>query len=195
MSRRKRSKTITASRKRSFGNWLIEEWTGLVAIAISVSSLAVAIGQYQNAKLHDQPRLAYSYYYDETGAGWRISNTGLGPARLRGFKLMVDGKPQNGFDDFLASLGLSGDFNFTNPRVGDLWPTGHENILFWVKPGTAADLLKRTWGRVTIEACYCSIHDQCWLFNSRNLPDQHGDTSDDSCRTFQGQEHNRWWNG
>jgi hypothetical protein len=181
--------------KRSFGNWLAEEWTALVAVVISIFSLSVSVSECENTRLHDQPRMAYTYFYDDTGAGWKITNSGLGPARLRGFKLLVDGQPQNGFVELCNSLGLQPIFQFTNPRVGDLWASGHENTLFWVKPGPSADLLKKTWTRVTIEACYCSIHDQCWLFNSSASPSPDGDPRDDHCKTFTDQPRSRWWNG
>ena len=102
-------------------------------ILISLCSFSVSVTQCAEARLHDQPRLEYTYYYDRTGAGWRVGNSGLGPARLRGFRITVDGVAQTGLNGTWNSLGLPGvpDFSFTNPRVGDLYGAGHEKILFF----------------------------------------------------------------
>jgi hypothetical protein len=182
---------------RLAGDWLVGNWLALGAIIISVCSLSVSIEQCAEARLHDQPRLTYTYYCDDTGAGWRLDNTGLGPARLRGFKMTVDGKPVTDLTQVCDWLGLPQpcEFNFTNPRVGDLYASGHETILFWVKPGHTADTLRKAWRHLDIEACYCSIHDQCWRFDSSTEPDPNGDPRDDDCEDFARQAHSRWWNG
>jgi hypothetical protein len=185
------------ARKAHSGAWLAENWIALIAIVISVSSLAVSVNQCEDTELHDQPRFQYTYFYDATGAGWKLMNSGLGPARLRGFKMAVDGKAITDFNDLWDALGLPQprNFQFTNPRIGDLYAAGHENILFWANSGPGADILRNTWTKLTIQVCYCSIHDHCWLSDSSVLPNANGDPRDDKCSTFIGQEHNRWWSG
>jgi len=150
-------------------------------------------------RINAQPRLTYTYYYDESGAGWKILNSGLGASRLRGFRMLVDGKPVNDFDDLGKELGLPQPvpYRFTNPMVGERWAVGHENILYWVTPGPAAAVLREQWTRVNIQACYCSLYGDCWLFSFdgklNSLDGEH--RRDDSCSIFSGQVKSRWWGG
>ncbi len=182
--------------RRIFRHWPADRWFALVALVTSVCSLSVSINQCENSRLHDQPRLEYVFYFDETGSGWRILNSGLGPARLRGFEMTVYGKPQDSLDALFQSLGMpSTDVRFTNPRVGDLYKAGMSGVLFWVPPGPSSQALQSVWRRVNIVACYCSIHDECWRFDMSAVPTPYGDPRDDSCSTFKGQEYDRWWQG
>jgi len=68
-------------------------WIAIAASTVSCFSLTVSMEQCNEARLHDRPRLTYNYFQNDQGAGWHLINSGLGPARLRGFKIMVDGNP------------------------------------------------------------------------------------------------------
>ena len=183
--------------------WPAERWIAMGALVLALCSLVVSVVELRAARnqqrINAQPRLTYTYFYDESGAGWKIHNGGLGAARLRGFRMFVDAQPVNDFVNLGKDLGLPQpvSFRFTNPMVGDRWAAGHENILYWVEPGPAAAVLRKQWTRVNIQACYCSLYGDCWLFSfdgKLNLPDgEH--RRDDSCSIFSGQEKSRWWGG
>jgi hypothetical protein len=180
-------------------DWLVDNWLALFALVISVGSLSVTVEQCADARLHDQPRMTYEYDFDKTGAGWHVDNTGLGPARLRGFRIIVDGKSMANFEELRESLGLgraeSINVSMTMPRVGYSYPVGYSHPLFWLtSPQSEIDHLSTVWTKVVIEACYCSIHDQCWRFNSLKVS-PNGDPRDDSCSTFQGMSFSLWWDG
>ena len=188
---------------KNLWGWPAGMWIALGALVVAVCSLVVSLYEFRAARtqqrINAQPRLTYTYFYDESGAGWKILNSGLGASRLRGFRMFVDGKPVNDFVDVGKDLGLPQPvpFRFTNPMVGERWAAGHENILYWVGPGPAASVLREQWTRVNIQACYCSLYGDCWLFSSDgklNLPDgEH--RRDDSCSIFSNQEKSRWWKG
>jgi hypothetical protein len=184
-------------RKRgNFSGWVKTNWIALSALVLSMASFSVTVEECNDTRLHEQPRLEYTYSYDGTGAGWRLINSGLGPARLRGFKITVDGKSQQSYNELCRSLGLGNpDYGFTNPRIGDLYAAGLNNVLFWIKPSPAANALQDNWTRVNIEACYCSIHNQCWRSDILQQPNPNEDPRDDSCSTFTNEKHTRWWGG
>jgi hypothetical protein len=185
-------------KKAHLGHWLVANWIALVAILISVFSLSVSVEQCEDTRLHDQPRLFFEFDYNSAGAGWNVENIGLGPARLRGFKISFDGKPVTDWIDFAKITGVASPytFNFTNPAVGVLYASGVPKTLFWVTSQSDADALRSHWTQVRIEACYCSIHGQCWAYDSsRPLPDPNGDPRDDSCSAFKGTAKSRAWNG
>jgi hypothetical protein len=186
------------SRKvKRLGDWFADQWIALIAIAISISSLSVSLYECENARLHDQPRLVYVYFYDRTGAGWRFENEGLGPARIRGFKISINGKPQTSLPEVWRTLSIPDgtEVEFNIPRVGNLIAAGATSKLFWVPLGPAADIIQRKWDKVVIVACYCSIHDQCWQFSSDEKPDPNGDPRNDSCSAFAKSQRGPWWNG
>jgi hypothetical protein len=183
---------------KKVGHWPVERWLALGAFAVSIVALGISLQQMRDVRLHDRPRFGYSYRWNDSGAGWRLKNSGLGQARLRGFKLLVDGKSINDLTNLFPALGFSGPvrFTFTNPLAGELYAPGWENDLIKVTPGPEAEQLNREWTRVEIQACYCSIYDECWLFSIQHAASSTGeDQRDDKCSTFQGEEHTRWWEG
>ncbi|MFZ0927495.1 MAG: hypothetical protein WAN11_02775 [Syntrophobacteraceae bacterium] len=183
--------------------WPTDRVIALAALAVAFCSMLVSYRQFDAARtqqrLNAQPRFTYTFFWDETGAGWKIFNSGLGPARLRGFRILIDGKPVTDFREVGTALGLPQPvpFRFTNPMVGERWAAGHENILYWVAPGPAEAALRQQWTRVNIQACYCSLYGECWLFSSDgkfSSPDgEH--LRDDNCSIFSDQQRNRWWGG
>jgi hypothetical protein len=113
--------------------------------------------------------------------------------------MFVDGEPVRDFVIFGKSLGLPQPitFHFTNPMVGDRIAAGQLNVLYWLDPGPAAAALTEQFNRVNIQACYCSLYGDCWLFSydgKLHSPDgEH--RRDDSCSIFSGEEKTRWWGG
>jgi hypothetical protein len=182
-------------------------WASIAAtwapIVVALCALVVSVCELRDAREHEQlnsqPRLTYTYYYNEKGAGWTLANDGLGVARLRGFRMSVDSQPVTDFSELGPILGLPTPvpYHFTNPMVGERYPAGHENILYWVEPGDAATALRQRWTHLTIQACYCSLYGECWVFSSDgtlDTPDgEH--RRDDSCSPFSGESKARWWKG
>src|SRR5580704_13547988 len=148
-------------------HWQRSDWFSLAAMIIALFALSVSVAQYVDARLHDQPRMTYEFDFEAPdGAGWFADNIGLGPAVLRGFKIIVDGTTIHNFDEFQAALALPepARLQIRTPRVGTPYPVGYSGHLFWIAAPTKAniDRLNTIWTKVAIQACYCSIHHQCW---------------------------------
>jgi hypothetical protein len=183
--------------------WPAERYIAMAAFAVALCSMVVSVAEFRAARfqqrINAQPRLSYTFYFNESGAGWKIYNSGLGAARLRGFRMFVDGEPVRDFAIIGKSLGLPQltRFHFTIPRVGDRIAAGQESILYWLDPGPAAAALPEQCKRVNIQACYCSLYGDCWLFSydgKFHSPDgEH--RRDDSCSIFSGEEKGPWWGG
>lgn len=189
--------------RETLWGWPHDRWLALGALIAALCSVWVSVCEFRAGRRHErlsaQPMLAYTYFYDEAGAGWRLHNGGLGTARLRAFRIFIDGKPVRDFGDIATALDLTQPvpFRFTNPRVGDRYAAGHENILYWVEPSAAAGELKQKWTRVNIQACYCSLYEECWLFSfDTTLDEANGEhRRDDDCSPFRDEERSRWWRG
>ena len=195
---------------RALGRWPTERWISLSSMIIALSALGLSVNEFSAERIHDEltvrPRLICEFAFNDKGAGWVCDNIGMGPARLRGFKITVGGSPLPAVTDsgtqslhemLVKALGIPQVYvTFFEPRAGELYKPGEMSDLLWVKPGPAADLLTREWKRVQIETCYCSIYDECWIFGPPYLVGPTGEPPrDDNCKDFEGLPKSLWWQG
>ena len=123
-----------------------------------------------------RPEMMMSYFFNQEGSGFLFGNVGLGPARLKWFQILVDGKPQINWADMLHSLGFPTRPEFSFVRPGPTWSADSYIRVFWLSPGPADEKLRAERDRVELSACYCSIFDECWL-----VTDQAGPRAVDQC--------------
>jgi hypothetical protein len=93
-------------------------------------------------------------------------NSGIGPARVRAFRVSVDGTAQRTWGDVLiALLGDDAPRNVSVDLIGERTVLPGEPLAILIVPGLepAQRLAGASQiGRITIEACYCSVFDECW---------------------------------
>jgi hypothetical protein len=156
--------------------WSPDRWISLCAAIVAVSALAFTI--YESRVTRDfqrrstRPRMSVSFWYTQEQAGFLFGNAGLGPARLESFTVFVDGKPQPHWRAMFESLGFdkAPDFGFTVPTEGWYKADTPASWILSVKPGPAYHRFRAESGRIEITGCYCSIYDECWLFDrSKNV--------------------------
>jgi hypothetical protein len=203
--------TIRARIRRpliSLGQWPAERWIALSSMIIALSALELSILEFRaarwQARASVQPHFGISFYWDDTGAGWRDFNNGLGAARIRGFRLLVDGIPQPADDTYkiiarALGLGIKGATisAWVNIRVGTLIKADSSEELFWLKSGPGMGKLFSSWKRISFETCYCSIYDECWISTSDQIVVGLGeeDPKDNTCSPFSRDSYSRWWAG
>jgi hypothetical protein len=178
----------------------------LVAITISAASLYTA---YHTS--HSMERLVHASSWPalqldssngttEGGAilSFDIHNTGVGPAQIHDFKILVDGQPvpsQGWLIDNLIkaccnearteALAAAGGnrhamlgTDMTSPVASrSLAPNEWVSAIRWPRTDTNAVLwqqldLARQSGRIQLRVCYCSVFDECWTANSHEFPQQ-----------------------
>jgi hypothetical protein len=198
-------KTQPLRKQHGIARWIAAHAPTLVALCsmvIALCSLELSIHQAQLARQHDylatKPRLQISFYYTKEGVGWTLSNDGLGPARIRGFRATVNGirqTPTEHFPDILKSFGLpqGTEAEFLNPVVGAIVEAGKSNKILWVQSGAGANIVNARHNQVVFDLCYCSMYEQCWTFSSRgwNLEG----TRNDTCSLFKDEPQSIWWRG
>jgi len=100
----------------------------------------------------------------------RLTNAGIGPARINAIRVTVDGKAYADWADVLAAMGSE-----LLPSVGRNWALGRVLIpgegVYWLDVQDP-ELVRRISPlseseRTRVELCYCSIFEQCWLSDSR----------------------------
>jgi hypothetical protein len=110
---------------------------------------------------------------DGTAIEMRITNDGVGPAKIEAADLKWDGTPMHNAVEFLRAC-----CGYRDERSNGLWIdliTGRvlragETITFITLPRTANDLeawkrlnMARLNPRLAVEVCYCSVFDECWV--------------------------------
>lgn len=111
-------------------------------------------------------------YDSEDSASFKMSftNAGVGPARMRDLRLIINGEPTRNWEHAVKQLGGSTTAHvsrsFLNNRV--LSPDETIDLL----STNDADLARRFQAAIanpdnSITYCYCSIFDECWLADSR----------------------------
>ena len=147
-------------------------------------------------RLSVRPKLILSFIYKDDGNGWLMENEGLGPSRLRAFRVLIDGKEQDPKTD-LWTLIINGlklpagpDYHYIGPQVGFTQPVGTQ-VIFWSPRGVGSDALMAQHARVSIQFCYCSIYDECWYgWSGVGLS-----VRDDACSPFAHDPLSKWWQG
>lgn len=147
----------------------------------------------------EQPRIVISFSRNEHGFGWTYDNVGLGVARIRGFKLLIDGKPQpaNNVNDIIdiientLYLGASRDVDFHDGSVGAILKPGAHGALIWLHGGPGSKQRLDSTQRINFETCYCSFYNECWI-SSSVVSMQSTDRQDNNCSTFAGKRYS-WW--
>jgi hypothetical protein len=159
----------------------------LTLVLVSLGSLYVALHTgatmeklvEQNARLvraNSTPLLIVGHgNQGEDGTpklGFSIQNSGTGPARIVWVEIRHNDKPaKNGLDLIGAVAGGTPGVTFTSSQIApSMLVAGEErNFLVWPRPpATDAEGLKAwkaldsaRW-KLSFQACYCSVFDECW---------------------------------
>lgn len=172
-------------RRRGNRHWL-ESSVGACAILISAVSLYVAI----NANRTQERMLAASVWPSllfatsnastegEPQISFDLLNRGIGPARMRWAELRYAGAPVRDVGDLLARC-CGTKLRETEGQRYPVVTSGVQNRVIGI--GEAIPMLRmprveataRAWEaldrerhRIELHACYCSVLDDCWLYDS-----------------------------
>jgi hypothetical protein len=112
-----------------------------------------------------------------------VSNVGNGFARIVWFELSLkDGAPVKSLRDLITSLepGEGEPDIVTRAIAPKLFPAGRDDdIMKWSRPGPQDPLGQRRWEllnrerfRLKVQACFCSVLQECWLSSLKGDPPQ-----------------------
>ena len=165
------------------------------ALALTVSIFALAIGAWQTRLMQSQarasvwPHLEVGYTYnsnvDENGFIWRIDNNGVGPARVESVTMTLDGKPMKHWNDVMHALAFDGTLHIaTTSLAGEVIPpslnreTAIEAIR--INQRDIATVFKTGSARFTMDVCYCSVYDDCWVAHWQKTKSEPVDRCDEN---------------
>ena len=159
----------------------------IVAIsAVVVGVCALAVSLYETSLMRTEQRAAvmpmlelsrsiniYRSQPDHPDARLliQVENVGIGPARVKDFRVKVDGQPQLTWRDTMrALLQREEDIRLGQSTInGRTIPPERREVIFELNSLQYAGELADEFSRLEMEACFCSIFDECWMASYGSL--------------------------
>jgi hypothetical protein len=144
-------------------------------IAVVLSVLALFVSILEVTFLHDEvraqawPYLQIDNTFNAEGFSLYVENKGVGPAKMHYVDFTLDGKKITDLDKAIKDeIGEENAFSFDTYQIRSPAPgvmsSDEKIVIFSVPWQTNTRMLIQRWGnRVSLEACYCSVYDDCWL--------------------------------
>jgi hypothetical protein len=150
----------------------------VLSLAAGVAAVtAVAVSLYQAALAREQLRASAWPYLAQANSFTAgrpylrvVSNEGVGPARVRSFSVLVDGRPVPTWDAAVRALTGQSEpaLVYSSFGRGSVLPPGATRTLLTLPRGErAATFWREAQTRLETVACYCSVYDECWRAASR----------------------------
>lgn len=156
-------------------------WQTVLSVAgVFVAVVALYAALTESAAVRQQtaaavwPFVQFSTADSDSGgsAEFAISftNVGVGPAKMRAMRLLIDGKPARDWSSAIAGVGGQVTEGASRDFIrGRVLSPGESVVAFRT---TDSDLARRLQATVvnpdsSIAFCYCSIFDECWLADSQ----------------------------
>ncbi|TQV88155.1 hypothetical protein [Aliikangiella coralliicola] len=142
--------------------------------AIFLSLLAVGVALFEANIARSQQKSSVWPYLEVLGSNingtsWRVSNKGIGPAKIKDVKVTVNGAPIRSWKQWLVSLDSDFAWPFTQSTLNGRVVSPGESIGFIkLNPKAIEKLKELIKGGVQIkyQICYCSVYQDCWVTQS-----------------------------
>lgn len=160
-----------------------ERVVSIAAVAVAIAALVVSVYtaflEREHQRLSVKPRMQISFYYNDVGAGWTLSNLGIGPAHVVWSEALVDGVAQPHWPGVTAAMRIKSNaaFEFTVPNPGSFQSAGATAPLMFARDPVLRQELIDGRARLNFRICFCSLYDECWLTESK----EHGADEVRSC--------------
>jgi hypothetical protein len=145
----------------------------LSAVLIGACALVVSVVQVQimRAEQHASvwPRIHISQRYAEGGSlGVSVVNPGIGPAVIKHVRVTIDGTPRKRWADIIEALvpGVAPRDLAITAIANRIVSSGESVALVYTADPAFADAFATAMHRLTMEICYCSVYDDCWIVSN-----------------------------
>ena len=160
------------------------------ATIIAIAALATAV--YQAKLSRDQAAASVWPYLLQGSSGNDgyaaiVQNLGVGPAKVGGFEVTIDGKPAKNWANVAEAMGVKLSWTghrTTSFRPGIVVPAGAVIDLLHLPDSADARIFRSQLDRMRVRICYCSIYDECWTVATKESPAPAKLCRDDEARRF-----------
>lgn len=157
----------------------------VISVITAFTSLYSAFTDRTYARASAWPRLEIARSHDaEISHQYIVSNNGTGPALIKYAKVSFAGQPLKSWDQLLSTLG-SAEASFSQSHLGRIvLPAQQKITAFHLRTPKAVAAYYASPAPVSIELCYCSIYDECWLVDRSNQPIEVAECQIDEAERF-----------
>lgn len=136
----------------------------LIGLVTAFTSIYSAYVDREYARASVWPRLEIFRSYNGNSFSYGVNNSGTGPALIKYAKVYDGSKYLKMWKDFepFKNIRQSHLSNRTLSPQKSITPVSYK--------GKDAQKLAEADNSISIELCYCSIYDECWLIDRDNRP-------------------------
>lgn len=150
---------------------------GVIALYAALSESA-AVRQQTAAAVWPFVQMTIEDYDTGEQAGFTLAftNAGVGPAKVRWVKLVINGEAARNWSHAVELVGGEPDNNVSRNFIGNRVLRPDERVdMLGTMDTDLARLFRATIasGNAVLSYCYCSIFDTCWLADSRKEARDH----------------------
>ena len=149
----------------------------ILSITVGIAAIvAVVVSLYQASLARQQLRASAWPYLAQTNSFTpgnpylrTVSNDGVGPARIKSFRVLVDGKPVPTWNAAVTALTGEGEpaLVYSSLGRGSVLPPAAKAVVLMLPSGArAVRFFQAAQTRLRTVACYCSVYDECWTSDS-----------------------------
>ena len=169
------------------GHSKIDLILGCLAVFLSCVSVFIALKHGDTMErlvaANTWPNLDYGTSNEDEAKGIEVisldlRNTGVGPARIETFELFYKDKPMADLKALVAACCVAPNapahpkISLSTSKVRNQVLPARENISFIrmlksTTPPEVWDVTNRERFNIAVRACYCSVFDECWAYDSR----------------------------
>jgi hypothetical protein len=166
---------------------LRRDWDGVAAvIAALVGLLALCVSSYtaymQRQQVRAQVWTQLIFANSDVDKSLLVVNKGTGPARLESLRLYVDGKAQADWDKVLAALGVKLQNDLSQSTINGNVIAANERLNYMTLKDEDWSKFRAQSKRLRLRACYCSVLDECRVFDNRVARKEDADVAVASCK-------------
>ena len=139
------------------------------AMFVALSSLAIALYEVRLMREHDRLSVwPYVSAFNSDSGGvysYNIRNAGLGPALIRSFELIVDGKPRKNWGEAIDAFGIDmhgARSSYSHIGKGVVILPGAKLEVVEIGDAAGQAFHRAAQARMHTRTCYCSLYDECW---------------------------------
>ena len=157
-----------------------KDWDRVTAIAaMAIGVVAVAVAAYtaivQREQVRAQVWTRLFFGDSDVDRTVMVMNKGVGPARIESLRVYVDGKAQPDWAHVYAALGLPDNGHRIQSTINGSVVAANERVDFLhFSDADDWNAFRSKAGRVQLRACYCSVLDECMVFDERNAAHHRG---------------------
>ncbi|HWU75848.1 MAG TPA: hypothetical protein VN043_05045 [Rhodanobacter sp.] len=157
-------------------------WDGVAAImAALIGLLALGVSGYTAYIQRQQVRAQVWPYLiagnNDLEQSLIVYNKGVGPAIVRSAQIRVDGKPQKDWNHVLAALGLPPHHYIQSTLNPDVLSPGEQvQTIRFPENDRWRGFRAAAINRMTMDICYCSTLEECWVYSDRHPVGDKGST-------------------